>query len=107
MSVGLTVAALAFGGWRLVVPGVHGPSSETVDRAVGSMVTTIVEGSFTGAQASLEAQRSATGTYAGTALAAPLTLVRAEATSYCVQLDRPPLLQHLVGPGGTAASGAC
>jgi hypothetical protein len=36
-----------------------------------------------------------------------MTLVRADAISYCIQLDSPPAAQHLNGPGGTAEAGPC
>ena len=52
-------------------------------------------------------QRSATGSYAGAVVQPPLTLVRADATSYCLQLQKGAVLQHLVGPGGTTAPGPC
>ena len=37
----------------------------------------------------------------------PITLVRVDDTSYCLQLDQGAVLQHLVGPGGTPLPGAC
>ena len=59
---------------------------------------------FQQAQAQLEQQHALNGTYAGTSLAGfGVTLVRADASTYCVQdADA-----HLAGPGGTAAAGPC
>lgn len=106
MSVGMTLAALAFGGWRLVVPGADA-TGDAVDQAVGNVVDTVVQASFTAAQASLQTRLGQTGTFAGEILPAPLRLVRADSTSYCIEYDRPPILQHLAGPGGAVAAGHC
>ncbi len=59
---------------------------------------------FQQAEAQLEAQHALNGTYAGTSLAGfGVTLVRADASTYCVQNAT----AHLAGPGGTAAAGPC
>ena len=71
------------------------------------MISTAVRASFTGAEASLDAQRIATGSYAGATVQPPIVLVRADASSYCLQLEQGPVLQHLVGPGGNPLPGAC
>lgn len=106
MVVGLVIAGLAFGGWRLVAPGPDS-AGEAVEGAVGGVVDTLVQGAFTGAEASLRQQVAATGSYAGTALQPPMVLVRADATAYCVEYDRAPILQHVAGPGGAIAPGRC
>jgi hypothetical protein len=106
LSIGLAVAAVAVGGWKLLLPTANDSSNE-VAGAVSSVVGTITSAQFTGARATLDAQRSATGSYVGAPLSPPLTLVRADANSYCVQYSQGPVLQHLVGPGGTPTPGAC
>jgi hypothetical protein len=106
LMVGITIAAVAFGGWRMLVPGADS-GSKAVEQATSGLLSQTTKAFFTGAEASLEAQRDATGSYAGTPLLAPVTLVRADATSYCVQVDKAPLLQHELGPGGTPLPGAC
>ena len=106
LTIGLTIAAVAVGGWRTLVPGA-GTGSSDVAESVSALVTTTMRAAFTGAQASLDAQRNATGSYAGAVVQPPLTLVRADESSYCLQLDQGAVLQHLVGPGGTPAPGAC
>ena len=58
-------------------------------------------------KASLDAQRMATGSYAGAAVQAPIVLVRADASSYCLQLEQGAELQHLAGPSGTPQPDAC
>ena len=106
LTVGITIAAVAFGGWRMLLPGADSASSGVSDD-VSAMISTTVRAQFTGAQASLDAQRIATGTYAGTPLQPPITLVRADEASYCIQLEQGPELQHIEGPGGSPVPGAC
>jgi hypothetical protein len=106
ITIGLTLAALAFGGWRMVLPGADSASSD-VDESVSSMLSTVVKAQFTGAEASLDAQRMATGSYAGAVVQAPVVLVRADEGSYCLQLEQGPELQHVIGPGGMPQPGRC
>jgi hypothetical protein len=106
LMLGITLAAVAFGGWRMLLPG-GGGGSNAVEDATSALITQTTRAFFTGADASLSAQHTATGSYAGTPLQPPLALVRADETSYCVQLTKGPLLQHEIGPGGTAQPGAC
>jgi hypothetical protein len=105
LTMVVLIAAVAFGGWRLLPQAERAADSagESADAVVG----TVNVAYFTAAEASLEAQRRATGSYVGTSLQPPVTLVRVDASSYCVQLDRPPHMLHLAGPGGTPASGPC
>ncbi len=106
LTIGLTIAAVAFGGWRMLLPGTEQASNDVSDTA-STLISTTLRAAFTGAEASLDAQRVATGSYAGTPLRPPITLVRADTTSYCVQLAQGVVLQHLAGPGGTPQPGAC
>jgi hypothetical protein len=102
----VAIAALAFGGWKMIAPQAE-KATEAAGESADAVVDTVSRAYFTGAEASLAAQRSATGSYAGTPLQPPVTLVRADASSYCIQLDRPSLQQHVNGPGGAPASGPC
>ena len=106
LTLGLTIAAVAFGGWRMLLPGTDSASSDVTD-GVSSLISTTLRASFTGAQASLDAQRTVTGSYAGGVVQPPITLVRADTSSYCLQLEQEAVLQHLEGPGGSPAPGAC
>ena len=106
LTLGLTIAAVAFGGWRMLLPGPDGASSDVMD-GVSSLISTTLQASFTGARASLDAQRTATGSYAGAVVQPPITLVRADTSSYCLQLEQGAVLQHLEGPGGSPVPGAC
>jgi hypothetical protein len=64
---------------------------------------------FTGAATELEAYKSENATYVGAALppAFGVTVVRADATSYCLQAGVGGGTQHFTGPGGTPAAGPC
>ncbi len=106
LTVGLTIAAIAVGGWRILLPGADSASSD-VSKSVSALLSTTTRATFVGAQASLDAQHTATGSYAGATVQPPITLVRADTSSYCVQFEQGPVLQHLAGPGGTPTPGAC
>jgi hypothetical protein len=106
LTIGITIAAVAFGGWRMVLPGADSASSDATN-GVSSLISTTLRASFIGAQASLDAQRMATGSYVGAPVRPPITLVRVDASSYCLQLERGAVLQHLDGPGGSPVPGAC
>ena len=106
LTIGLAIAALAVGGWKMLLPATNDTSKEVVG-AVTSVVGTITSAQFTGARATLDAQRNATGSYADAPLTPPMTLVRADAASYCIEYAQGPVVQHLVGPGGTPQPGHC
>jgi len=106
LTIGLSVAALAVGGWKMMLPTTS-DSSKQVTGAVSSMVNTLTSAEFTGARATLDAQRNATGSYEGAPLTPPMMLIRADANSYCIEYAQGPVLQHLIGPGGTPQPGPC
>jgi hypothetical protein len=106
LSIGLAIAAVAVGGWRLLLPTTQGEADKVTD-AAASVIDTITRAQFTGAQATLDAQRMATGSYAGAPIAAPMRLVRADATSYCLEYASGSIVRHLAGPGGVPQSGGC
>jgi hypothetical protein len=106
LTIGLSIAALAVGGWKTLLP-TSNDSSKQVVGAVSSMVDSITNAEFTAARATLDAQRNATGSYEGAPVSPPVTLVRADASSYCIEYAQGPVLQHLVGPGGTPQPGRC
>jgi hypothetical protein len=106
LGVGLAAAALAVGGWKLLLP-VSDDTSNEVAGAVSAVVGQITSAEFTAARATLDAQLRATGSYAGAPVSPPVTLVRADAVSYCLEYSRGAILQHLAGPGGTPQPGGC
>jgi len=100
----VTVAAFAV--WRVALPTERKAANDVGDAAV-SLLDTRTTARFGVAQINLETQLRGTGSYAGAAMPGGAALVRADVTSYCVQVGPPGTVWHLAGPGGTAASGAC
>jgi hypothetical protein len=87
----------------------NGPTSPTAKRAESEASSAVAGLNFTGAATELEAFRAENATYAGASLPASfgVTLVRADAASYCLQAGTGTAVQHFVGPGGPAAAGSC
>ena len=106
LTIGLTVAAVAVGGWRFALP-VSSSSQQQIEQGVSSLLNTVTSAEFTGAEATLDAERSSTGSYAGAPVTAPVVLVRADATSYCIEIVQGSAAAHVNGPGGSPASGTC
>ena len=106
LTVGLVIAAVAVGGWKMLLPATSNSSKE-VTGAVSSVLDTITSAQFTGAKATLDAQRNATGSYEGAPVSPPITLVRADMSSYCIEYAQGPVVRHLAGPGGTPQPGPC
>jgi hypothetical protein len=104
------VAALASGAYVLVegsgLRELDGGSR--VENAEGRAATGVAAANLQAAAVGLETARAATGTYANAPLAiAGVRLVRADATSYCVEAVAGSLTMHLRGPNGGAALGPC
>ena len=106
LVVGIALLAFAAGGWQLIAPKAEATRDEAADD-ISAVLSTTGQAAFTGASASLEIHRRATGSYAGARLAAGMTLVHADASSYCVQTQFGAAVQHLAGPGGSPVAGAC
>jgi hypothetical protein len=103
--IGLAVAALVVG-WRMLSFSSES-AGEQIAGGVTAMLDTVSRAQFTAAAASLDAQRSVTGSYAGARVQPPLQLVQANATSYCIELTRDTTVVHLAGPDGATAPGSC
>jgi hypothetical protein len=86
-----------------------GPTSKTAQRAETEAIAAVGSANFTQAGTELEAYRAEHETYAGAVLPPSFgaTLVRADATKYCLQAGVGGALQHFVGPAGPAAAGPC
>jgi hypothetical protein len=86
-----------------------GPTSQSAQRAETQAQAASAAINFSQAALQLEAFHAQAGTYAGASLPASfgVTLARADAASYCLQAGSGASLQHLVGPGGRPAAGAC
>lgn len=87
----------------------NGPTSHTAKRAETQATAAVSSLNFTGAATELEAYKAEHATYAGAALppAFGVTVMRADATSYCLQAGVGGAIQHFTGPGGTPATGPC
>ena len=96
--LGLSVSAYAFShnGFRLHRGG-------KVDIAIGS------DYELDAAARMLLEAKAEVGTFAASDLRwfHNMTLVRADETSYCIQVGWGPSARHLAGPGGRPVAGAC
>jgi hypothetical protein len=97
------LVTLAVIGWMLTAQQ-SGSSRKQETQAVDQAQVTANGVAFEQAQAQLEQQHALSDTYAGTSLGGfGATLVRADASSYCIQNAS----AHLTGPGGAVATGPC
>ncbi|TMK71390.1 MAG: hypothetical protein E6G50_05580 [Actinobacteria bacterium] len=104
------LVALALGGllWAMNA-NQSGPSSAAAQRVETQAQQVSATANFGQAAIQLQTFYAENGTYVGAVLPASFgaTLVRADASSYCLQMGRGTALQHLVGPGGQPAPGGC
>jgi hypothetical protein len=102
--------ALVLGGalWAMNVSHA-GPTSEPAQRAETQAQQVAAVANFGQAAIQLETFHAENGTYVGSALPPSygVSLVRADASSYCLQMGTGAAVQHLVGPGGQPAAGSC
>jgi Tfp pilus assembly protein PilE len=86
-----------------------GPTSASAKRAVSEATAAVSAMNFTAAATQLEMYHAENATYAGASVPPSfgVTLVRADASSYCLQAGIGGAAQHFSGPGGTAAAGPC
>ena len=84
----------------------NGPQSPSISTAINQADANVALTNLQGAASVLAARLVSDGTYAGAAIAG-VTLVRADATSYCVQAPSGATFEHLAGPNGTPAPGPC
>ena len=87
----------------------NGPTSATARRAETEATAAVSGMNFTAAATQLELYHSENATYVGATVPPSfgVTLVRADAASYCLQSGVGGSAQHFVGPGGAAAAGSC
>jgi hypothetical protein len=89
--------------------GQNGPTSKTSEHAESEGIAAVGGINFTQAGTELEAYRAEHETYAGAVLPASfeVTLVRADASTYCLQAGIGGSVQHFVGPAGPSVAGPC
>lgn len=104
------VVSLALVGilWALTMQH-SGPTSATAKRAEAEATAAVSGMNFTAAATQLELYHAENATYAGASVPPSfgVTLVRADAASYCLQAGVGGAVQHFTGPGGTPAAGPC
>jgi type II secretory pathway pseudopilin PulG len=104
------VVSLALVGILWAVTMQHsGPTSATAKRAEAEATAAVSGMNFSAAATQLELYHAENATYAGASVPPSfgVTLVRADAASYCLQAGVGGAVQHFTGPGGTAAAGPC
>jgi Tfp pilus assembly protein PilE len=102
------LATLLVAGWLLTAQNGHSPTRSETTQAVDRAQQAAAGITFQQAETQLEQSHALNGTYAGASVAGfGVTLVRADAASYCLQTGSGTAVSHLAGPGGAAASGPC
>jgi hypothetical protein len=106
----LLLIALAVGGFLFVRQAQSvGPTSRTATQAETHAAAVAASTDFGAAQAVLLSWFAARGTYAGVTLPPvyAVAVVRADASSFCLQAGAGTAATHELGPGGQAQSGPC
>ena len=86
-----------------------GPTSPTARKAEDQATAAVGTINFTQAATELAAFQAEHGSYMGAALPPSfgVTLVRADAASYCLESGASASVQHFTGPAGPAVAGPC
>ena len=106
MTLPLVLISLAVGGFLFVQQSkTSGPASSVAQQAETQAAAAASATDFNAALPELQAWYADHGTYAGVSLppAFSITVVSADATSYCLQAGA----EHLLGPGGAPQPGPC
>jgi hypothetical protein len=102
------LVALLVAGWLLTSQQQGAPSRQAAAHAVDEAQQAASGLTFQQAQVQLEQFHALNGTYAGASTAGfDVTLVRADASSYCIQAGSSGSTSHLSGPSGSPAAGPC
>jgi len=108
ISLVSVLATLLVAGWLLTAQNGPSPTRSQTTQAVDQAQQAAAALTFQQAQTQLEQAHALNGTYVGASVAGfGVTLVRADAASYCLQTGSGTAVSHLAGPGGAAASGPC
>ena len=103
------VVSLALAGWLVSAQMKNaGPSAKSASTAIDQANTAASALTFRQAELALEQAHAVNGTYAGADLNGfGVTLARADASSYCIQLTRGATVTHESGPSGPLVPGPC
>lgn len=86
----------------------EGPQSHQVSTAIEQGSENVAMTNLQSAKSILDLELTSTGSYAGAEVASSgVTLVRADATSYCIQAAAGTATEHLTGPDGSPTPGPC
>jgi hypothetical protein len=87
----------------------EGPTSQLAQQAEAQASSDVAGTSFQAAAPEIQAWFAEHGTYAGMSLPPSFNVIvmRADASSYCLQSGSGTTVEHLDGPGGTPQPGAC
>ena len=110
LGLPLVLVTLLIGGYLLTQQSKSsGPSAPAVTQAETQAQTEVAAVNFQAVTAALQAWYAANGTYAGASL--PLgtgaAVVRADATSFCLQTTEATPVMHEAGPNGAVQPGPC
>jgi hypothetical protein len=106
LALPVLIISLAVGGFLFVQQSkTVGPTSSVATQAETQAANDAAETDFAAAAPVLQAWFADNGTYAGVTLPPVygITLVRADASSFCLQSGT----EHEVGPGGAPQGGSC
>jgi hypothetical protein len=104
------LVSLAVGGYVFVASArKEGPTAPAVTKAEQQAVSVAASSNFEAAHVAMQAWYAENTTYADAALppGSGVTLVRADATGYCLQTLAGSAVEHEVGPGGQPQPGPC
>ena len=110
LGLPLLLVSLAVGGYLFMAQSKSsGPTSAVVTQAESQASAFTAGTNFQGADQVMEGWYAENGTYAGATLppGSGVDLVRADATSYCLQTVAGSTVEHEVGPGGQPQPGSC
>ena len=111
LGLPLLLVTLLLGGYLFTQQSkTSGPTSSVVTQAETQAAAFTAASNFQGTIAVLQASFAANGTYAGAALppGSGVVLLRADATSYCLQTTGDATtVMHETGPNGTVQPGPC
>lgn len=104
------VCSLAITGVLMMLSmGHNGPTANSTKLAKAQATAAVGSLNFTAAATELEGYKAEHATYAGAVLPPVfgVTVMRADAATYCLQAGVGGTVQHFTGPGGTPATGPC
>jgi hypothetical protein len=110
LGLPLLLVTLVVGGFLFAQQAKNeGPTSAAVTQAETQAVQAAAGANFQAADAAMAAWLAEHGDYAGATLdpSYMVTVVRADASSYCLQTTAGTAVEHENGPGGSAQPGAC